>query len=100
MARMHEKTTTKTNKTTAKNAKASKKVAAPAIVGEKRVKKTGQTVAVGPAKRKRGLHSGPTALAAVDRRRQITGTDELPKRAKVRGHGNSGRGPVGLPGKI
>ena len=50
----------------------------PSIRGEKRVKKTRASIPVGPARRKRGTHDGPTDPAAVDRRRQVTGTDELP----------------------
>ena len=85
-------------------AKLAKKVPAPSIVGEKRVKKTTATVGVGPAKRKRGTHGGPTVAAAIDRRRQITGTDEPvkggSKNAKPRGGGNPGREAVGLPGRV
>jgi hypothetical protein len=49
----------------------------PSIRGEKRVKRTGASIPLGPARRQRGTHDGPTDPAAVDRRRQITGTDEL-----------------------
>jgi hypothetical protein len=52
----------------------------PALPGEKRVRRTDASVAVGPAKRRRGQHDGPTDPAAIDRRKQISGTDELEKR--------------------
>ena len=78
---------------------------APSIRGEKRVKKTAATVPVGPARRARGTHDGPTDPAAVDRRVQVTGTDELRdpktgKRPRPRAGGNAGRPAVGLPGKL
>jgi hypothetical protein len=77
----------------------------PAIRGEKRVKETNATVPVAPARRKPGTHAGPTDPAAIDRRRQFSGTDEPadPKRGKTsqrRGGGNAGRGAVGLPGRV
>src|SRR4029079_17443922 len=49
----------------------------PSIRGEKRVKETGVTIPVAPSRRKRGRHDGPTDAAAIDHRKQITGTDEL-----------------------
>jgi hypothetical protein len=90
---------------TTQTAKMSKqKVSPPSIVGEKRVKRTEAAVAVKPAKRKQGMHDGPTNPAAIDQRRQITGTDEPVKgkggRVQPRSGGNPGRGPVGLPGKF
>lgn len=50
----------------------------PSIRGEKRVKETNASVPVAPARRARGRHDGPTDPAAIDRRRQVIGTDELP----------------------
>jgi hypothetical protein len=55
----------------------SRNIKAPGIRGEKRVKETDATIPVGPARRKRGEHDGPTSPAAIDRRKQVTGTDEL-----------------------
>jgi hypothetical protein len=52
------------------------KVAPPSIRGEKRVRKTDTTIPVGPARRRRGTHDGPTDPAAIDRRKQFSGTDE------------------------
>jgi hypothetical protein len=77
----------------------------PAIRGEKRVKQTNATVPVAPARRRRGTHDGPTDPAALDRRKQFTGTDEPadPKRGKTssrKGGGNAGRAAVGLPGRV
>lgn len=73
----------------------------PGIRGEKRVKETKATVAVGPARRRRGTHDGPTNPAAIDRRKQFSGTDEPadPKRGSARrpAGGNAGRQAVGLP---
>jgi hypothetical protein len=48
----------------------------PSIRGEKRVKETHASVPVAPARRLRGRHDGPTDPAAVDRRKQFSGTDE------------------------
>jgi hypothetical protein len=48
----------------------------PAIRGEKRVKETNATVPVAPARRRRGTPDGPTDPAAIDRRKQFSGTDE------------------------
>lgn len=80
------------------------KVSPPAIPGEKRIKKTTAAVPVGPPRRRRGMHDGPTIVAAIDQRRQFSGTDEPApgKKAKPgsRGGGNPGRGPVGLPGRV
>ncbi len=78
---------------------------APSIRGEKRVKKAGADVPVGPARRARGTHDGPTDPAAIDRRSQVTGTDELRDRGTVkqprqRGGGDAGGPAVGLPGKL
>src|SRR3954465_3138963 len=57
----------------------------PSIRGEKRVKETNATVPVAPARRRRGTHDGPTDPAAIDRRKQFSGTDEPadPKRGKT-----------------
>ena len=80
--------------------------APPSVRGEKRVKRTkAATLPVGPSRRARGTHDGPTDPAAVDRRKQITGTDELrnpdnPKLSRQRGGGSPGRPAVGLVGKI
>ena len=79
---------------------------APSIRGEKRVKKTNVTVPVGPPKRRRGTHDGPTDPRAIDRRKEFVGTDQPadPKAAEAsrprKAGGNAGRGAVGLPGKI
>jgi hypothetical protein len=78
---------------------------APSIRGEKRVKKTKATVPVGPALRRRGTHDGPTDPAAIDRRKQFSGTDEPadPKSGKSTRRpsgGSAGRAAIGLPGKI
>ena len=84
--------TSKTNRSDAKP---------PAIRGERRVKETDASVPVGPARRRRGTHDGPTDLAAVDRRKQFSGTDEPahPERGNARrpAGGNAGRRAVGLP---
>ena len=76
----------------------------PSIPGEKRVKETGASVPVGPSRRRRGTHDAPSVPAAVDHRKQFSGTDEPadPKRGSARrpSGGNAGRGAVGLPGKI
>ena len=76
----------------------------PSIRGEKRVRKTAAAVPVGPARRARGTHDGPTDPAAIDHRNQVTGTDELRdaggKQPRQRGGGNAGRPAVGLPGKL
>jgi hypothetical protein len=77
----------------------------PSVRGEKRVSKTGASVPVGPSRRARGTHDGPTDPAAVDRLKQVTGTDELRdpdtgKQPRQRGGGNAGRPAVGLPGKL
>jgi hypothetical protein len=73
----------------------------PSIRGEKRVKETRASVPVGPARRKRGTHDAPTDPAAVDRRKQFSGTDQPAdtKRGKTRrpSGGNAGRTAVGLP---
>ena len=73
----------------------------PAIRGERRVKETEASVPVAPARRRRGTHDAPTKAAAVDRRKQFSGTDEPanPKREKSRrpAGGNAGRRAVGLP---
>ena len=45
--------------------------------GDEKVKETERTVPVKPV---RAPRPGPTNPAAIDRRRQIVGTDELPKR--------------------
>src|SRR6478735_6909845 len=70
----------------------------PGIRGEKRVKETDASVPVGPARRRRGMHDGPTEPAAVDRRKQFSGTDEPanPKRKAARrpAGGNAGRRAV------
>ena len=50
---------------------------APQIAGEKAVRRTGASVRVGPTKTS-PEDRGPTDAAAIDRRRQVTGTDELP----------------------
>jgi hypothetical protein len=89
----------------AKNANRAKKAQPPSIRGEKRVKRTNATVPVGPAKRRRGAHDGPTDPAAIDRRKQFSGTDEPAnvnrgKKNRVRGGGNPGRDAVGLPGRV
>jgi hypothetical protein len=73
----------------------------PGIRGERRVKETDASVPVGPARRRRGTHDAPTSAAAVDRRKQFSGTDEPanPKRENARrpAGGNAGRRAVGLP---
>jgi hypothetical protein len=73
----------------------------PGIRGERRVKETDASVPVGPARRRRGTHDAPTKGAAVDRRKQFSGTDEPadPKRQSARrpAGGNAGRRAVGLP---
>ena len=73
----------------------------PAIAGERRVRETDASVPVAPARRKRGTHDAPTVPAAIDRRKQFSGTDEPadPKRGKSRrpAGGNAGRRAVGLP---
>ena len=70
----------------------------PSIRGEKRVRKTNAAVPIAPARRARGTHDGPTDPAAVDRRKEVTGTDELPKRARrTGGGGNANRPAIGLP---
>ena len=93
------KTATTTKAPTRKTSRSAAKP--PAIRGEKRVKKTDATVPVGPPRRRRGMHDGPTAMAAVDRRKQFSGTDEPanPKRGTARrpAGGNAGRRAVGLP---
>ena len=77
------------------------KVDPPSIRGERRVKETEATVPVAPARRRRGTHDGPTVSAAIDRRKQFSGTDEPadPKRQTARrpAGGNAGRRAVGLP---
>jgi len=52
---------------------------APQIPGEKAVRRTDTSVPVGRAKTS-PEDQGPTVAAAIDRRRQVTGTDELPTR--------------------
>src|SRR5690349_19575167 len=72
-AETRQKNTKKTTKTIAKapTRKTSRAEAKPpGIRGEKRVKETKATVSVGPARRRRGTHDGPTVSAAVDRRKQ------------------------------
>jgi hypothetical protein len=49
---------------------------APQIAGEKAVRRTDASVPVSRAKTS-PEDRGPTAAAAIDRRRQVTGTDEL-----------------------
>jgi hypothetical protein len=97
-ARKTEPVTTKSKRGGAAAAKA------PAIRGEKRVRETDATVPVAPARRRRGMHDGPTEPAAVDRRKQFSGTDEPadPKRgtAKRPSGGSAGRPAVGLPGRV
>ena len=93
----------KTQSAASKSARSGAKAQPPSIRGEKRVKRTEKTVPVGPAKRRRGTHDGPTDPVAVDRRKQITGTDEpaSDKSARARkGGGNAGRSAVGLPGRV
>lgn len=80
------------------------KAPAPSIRGEKRVRQTSASLPVAPSRRKRGTHDAPTDPAAVDRRREFTGTDDPADRksgktTRPRG-GNAGRGAVGLPGKM
>jgi hypothetical protein len=58
---------------------------APQIAGEKAVRRTDASVSVARAKTA-PEDQGPTVAAAVDRRRQVTGTDELPGRS-----GNTGQ---------
>jgi hypothetical protein len=58
-------------KSNATSRSAGKSAKPPAIRGEKRVKRTGATVPLGPAKRPRGGHDGPTDPAALDRRKQV-----------------------------
>ena len=65
---------TATGKTQSIKAKAAAR--APSIRGEKRVKATHASVPVGPSRRRRGSHDGPTEPAAIDRRREFTGTDQ------------------------
>ena len=48
----------------------------PSIRGEKRVPKTEASVPVGPPRRRRGTHDGPTDPAAIDRRKEFSGTDQ------------------------
>ena len=73
----------------------------PSIPGEKRVKETDASVPVAPPRRRRGTHDGPTDPAAIDRRKQFSGTDEPadPKRGTARrpAGGDAGRRAVGLP---
>jgi hypothetical protein len=58
---------------------------APQIAGEKAVRRTGASVPVSGAKTSTN-DRGPTVAAAIDRRRQVTGTDELPgKVGRVKG---------------
>ena len=49
---------------------------APQIAGEKAVRRTDASLPVGRAKTS-PEGQGPTVAAAIDRRRQVTGTDEL-----------------------
>jgi hypothetical protein len=55
--------------------------AAAQLPGEKAVKRTGRTVPVGP-KRRAAAGAEPLPPAALDRRRQVVGTDELPGRGR------------------
>ena len=76
----------------------------PSIRGEKRVKATGASLPVGPSPRRRGTHDGPTDPAAIDRRREFTGTDQPAdptpgKPAKRRRGGGGGGGGSGSAGK-
>ena len=91
-------------KGSAKASRAKDKKAPPAIRGEKVVRKTKTTVPVGPSRRARGTHDGPTDPAAIDRRKQFSGTDEPadPKRGSARrpSGGSAGRAAVGLPGRV
>jgi hypothetical protein len=93
--------TRKTEPTKTKDNKAH----APSIRGEKRIGETDASIPIAPGRRKRGTHDGPTDPAAVDKRREFTGTDDPVDRksgkgaARPRG-GNAGRGAVGLPGKM
>jgi hypothetical protein len=57
---------------------------APQIAGEKTVRRTGASVPVARSKTSPD-EQGPTVAAAIDRRRQVTGTDELPGRKKTGG---------------
>lgn len=80
------------------------RAAAPSIRGEKRVQETHATIPVKSAKRVRGMHDGPTDPAAVDRRIEITGTDELPparlpKSSAVLAEGKRPRGRTGGPAR-
>ena len=77
----------------------------PAIRGEKQVKETDATVPLAPPRRRRGTHDGPTDPAAIDRRKQFSGTDEPAdaksgKSSRRPSGGSAGRAAVGLPGKI
>lgn len=96
----------KTEPVTTKGSRArGAKAQPPAIRGEKRVKRTGKTVPVGPARRARGTHDGPTVPAAIDRRKEFIGTDQpvdpkSNKPAPKKAGGNAGRGAVGLPGRV
>lgn len=58
-----------------------RKAAAAQLPGEKAVRRTSRTVAVGPKRRSSGPRDSLPA-AALDRRRQVVGTDELPGRQR------------------
>ena len=53
---------------------------APQIAGEKAVRRTGASIPVSRAETSPD-ERGPTVAAAIDRRRQVTGTDEVPGKA-------------------
>ena len=67
----------------------------PSIRGEKRVKETDSTIPVAAPRRKRGRHDGPTDPAAIDHRKQITGTDELGNEKGGTRHRKGGGAPLG-----
>ena len=91
-------------KRTTKSARSNGKASPPVIRGEKLVRKTKATIPVGPSRRARGTHDGPTDPVAIDRRKQFSGTDEPadPKRGTARrpSGGSGGRPAVGLPGRV
>ena len=75
---------------------------APSIRGEKRVKGTDASLPVRPPRRARGTHDGPTDPAAIDQRKEFTGTDQPAdpaegKQGRQHAGGNAGRPAVGLP---
>ena len=78
---------------------------APSIRGEKRVKETDASIPVGPSRRARGTHDGPTDPVAIDQRKEFTGTDQPAdpakgKQGRQRAGGNAGRPAVGLPDRV